>query len=155
MNYSQVFRINSPTIIHEIIEGEAVIINMEMGHYYSIDQTGAGIWELVDKRASTAEVIESITQCYDGNPKTIQRSVLDFLAELQRENLIVPVSKETDDQNFSGNVITPTERPPFTQPELHKYTDMQDLLLLDPIHEVDEAGWPNPKAELSSKNKLN
>ena len=41
MSYSQVFRINSPTIIHEIIEGEAVIINMEMGHYYSIDQTGA------------------------------------------------------------------------------------------------------------------
>jgi len=51
MSYSQVFRINSPTIIHEIIEGEAVIINMEMGHYYSVDQTGAGIWKLVDKRA--------------------------------------------------------------------------------------------------------
>ena len=143
MSYSQVFRINSPTIIHEIIEGEAVIINMEMGHYYSIDQTGAGIWELVDKRASTAEIVESITQCYAGNPKTIQSSVLDFVAELQRENLIVPTSKETDDQNFSGNVITPAERPPFTQPELHKYTDMQDLLLLDPIHEVDESGWPN------------
>ena len=143
MNYSQVFRINSPTIIHEIIEGEAVIINMEMGHYYSIDQTGAGIWELVDKRASADEIIQSFTQYYAGNPKTIQRSVLDFLAELQRENLIVPATKETDDQNSSGNVITPAERPPFTPPELHKYIDMQDLLLLDPIHEVDESGWPN------------
>ena len=143
MSESQVFRINSPTIIHEIIEGEAVIINMEMGHYYSIDQTGARIWELVDKRASTAEIIESITQCYAGNQKTIQSSVLDFLAKLQRENLIVPASKETDDQAFSGNVLTPAERPPFIQPELHKYTDMQDLLLLDPIHEVDETGWPN------------
>jgi hypothetical protein len=28
-------------------------------------------------------------------------------------------------------------------PVLNKYTDMQDLLLLDPIHEVDERGWPN------------
>ena len=149
MNYSQVFRINSPTIIHEIIEGEAVIINMEMGHYYSIDQTGAGIWELVDKRASTTEIVESITQCYAGNPKTIQSSVLDFVAELQRENLIVPASKETDDLNFSGNVITPTERPPFIQPELHKYTDMQDLLLLDPIHEVDETGWPNVGSDIN------
>jgi hypothetical protein len=34
----------------------------------------------------------------------------------------------------------------FTQPVLEVYTDMQDLLLLDPIHEVDEeAGWPSPK----------
>jgi len=149
MSYSQVFRINSPTIIHEIIEGEAVIINMEMGHYYSIDQTGARIWELVDKRASADEIIQSFTKYYAGDPKTIQRSVLDFLAELQRENLIVPASKETDDQNFSGNVITPTERPPFNQPELHKYTDMQDLLLLDPIHEVDESGWPNVGSDIN------
>lgn len=149
MNYSRVFRINNPTIIHEIIEGEAVIINMEMGHYYSIDQTGAGIWELVDKRASSDEIIESITQCYAGDPKTIQSSVLDFLAELQREKLIVPASKETDEQTYSGNVITPADRPPFTQPELHKYTDMQDLLLLDPIHEVDESGWPNVGSDIN------
>ena len=69
MNYSQVFRINSPTIIHEIIEGEAVIINMEMGHYYSIDQTGAGIWELVDKGASTAEVIDPLPNAMLVTPK--------------------------------------------------------------------------------------
>jgi hypothetical protein len=30
---------------------------------------------------------------------------------------------------------------------LNKYTDMQDLLLLDPIHEVDAAGWPSTKVE--------
>ena|SRR6476660_8869681 len=30
----------------------------------------------------------------------------------------------------------------FVTPELHKYTDMQELLLVDPIHEVAEEGWP-------------
>lgn len=148
MSYPQVFRINSPTIIHEVIEGEAVIINMEMGHYYSIDLTGAGIWELVDKRVSTDAIVESITQGYAGDPKTIQSSVLDFLTELQRENLIVSTSEETDEQTYSGNVDTPAERPPFTPPELHKYIDMQDLLLLDPIHEVDESGWPNVGSDI-------
>lgn len=30
---------------------------------------------------------------------------------------------------------------------LEKFTDMEDLLLLDPIHEVDvAAGWPTTKA---------
>lgn len=26
---------------------------------------------------------------------------------------------------------------------LRAYADMEDLLLLDPIHEVHETGWPN------------
>ena len=34
------------------------------------------------------------------------------------------------------------ELPNFERPKLGKYTDMQDLLLADPIHEVDEQGWP-------------
>jgi hypothetical protein len=36
---------------------------------------------------------------------------------------------------------------PFEMPKLSKYTDMEDLLALDPIHEVDEMGWPNAKLE--------
>jgi len=37
------------------------------------------------------------------------------------------------------------DRPPFVKPILQKYTDMADLLLLDPIHEVDAGqGWPHP-----------
>jgi hypothetical protein len=35
----------------------------------------------------------------------------------------------------------------FSRPILTKYTDMKELLLLDPIHEVDETGWPNPKVK--------
>ena len=28
---------------------------------------------------------------------------------------------------------------------LHRYTDMADFMLVDPIHEVEETGWPNQK----------
>ncbi len=30
----------------------------------------------------------------------------------------------------------------FEAPKLEKFTDMQDLVLLDPVHEVDDVGWP-------------
>jgi hypothetical protein len=33
----------------------------------------------------------------------------------------------------------------FTRPVLTKFTDMQDLLLLDPIHDVNSSGWPAKK----------
>lgn len=45
------------------------------------------------------------------------------------------------------------ERPPFVRPILQKYTDMADLLLLDPIHEVDEQGWPHPRARMGEPGK--
>ena len=30
----------------------------------------------------------------------------------------------------------------YESPQLEQYSDMSELLLLDPIHEVDEQGWP-------------
>ena len=31
----------------------------------------------------------------------------------------------------------------YQAPSLEKYSDLQDLLLIDPIHEADESGWPS------------
>jgi hypothetical protein len=45
-------------------------------------------------------------------------------------------------------MLTPEGRAvnaPFTPPALTKFTDMQDLLLLDPIHDVGSGGWPAKK----------
>ena len=39
------------------------------------------------------------------------------------------------------------EKTQFEFPIIEKFTDMQELLLLDPIHEVDEKGWPHQAAE--------
>jgi hypothetical protein len=34
-------------------------------------------------------------------------------------------------------------RIPFQAPALEKHSDMQDLILLDPVHEVGPRGWPH------------
>jgi hypothetical protein len=40
----------------------------------------------------------------------------------------------------------PPGRVPFTPPVLGVYTDMQEFMLVDPVHQVDEAaGWPHVK----------
>ena len=38
------------------------------------------------------------------------------------------------------------EKAAFEAPRLERYNDMKDYFLLDPIHEVDTAGWPRPAA---------
>jgi hypothetical protein len=138
------YRINTPRVVHQTIDGETIIIDFNNGAYFSADGVGAVIWEQVAQNASVNDIVHALTQCYAGDHANIEREVERFLIELQRESLIVPldgapsaprVAPAIADQNL-------TARPAFQAPSLLKYTDMQDLLLLDPIHEVDEQGWP-------------
>ena len=38
--------INAPDVVHEVIDGEAIMINMTTGSYYSLDGVGAAVWEI-------------------------------------------------------------------------------------------------------------
>jgi hypothetical protein len=143
---NQRFRVNTPTVTHETIDGEAVIINLDSGNYYSLVEVGSFIWGLVEKGASASDVQNVVLQTYQGNTQDIDRGVTELLAQLQQENLIVPV--EGTGEAFDLTQAVPSsnghEKPAFTTPMLHTYSDMQELLLLDPIHDVDDAGWPKP-----------
>lgn len=139
------FRVNSPNVIHEIIDGEAVLVNLESGSYYSIDSVGAVVWDYVEKGLSTSQIVEAIAGQYDGEQADIAQGVQQLFVQLQEEQLIVPI--EGPPSNGHTPIINAPAngqgKPQFETPVLHKYTDMEDLLLLDPIHDVDESGWPN------------
>jgi hypothetical protein len=145
---NQRFRVNTPTVTHETIDGEAVIINLDSGNYYSLVDVGSFIWGLLDKGASASEVQSLILQTYQGNATDVDRGIQELLGQLQQENLIVPVdgtgAVDLDLEVLSHNGH---EKPSFNLPLLHKYSDMQELLLLDPIHDVDDAGWPKPNPD--------
>ena len=147
---NQRFKVNTPTVTHEIIDGEAVIINLDTGNYYSLVDVGSFIWGLVEKGASASDVQNVILQTYQGDEQDIDRGVQELLTQLQQENLIVPVDGAAGALDLSQ--IAPSnnnhEKPSFNPPSLHKYSDMQELLLLDPIHDVDDAGWPKPVPDL-------
>ena len=141
---NQRFRINTPTVTHETIDGEAVIINLDSGNYYSLVDAGSLIWALVDRGASASEVQNLLQQNYHGNAGDIDRGVQELLAQLQQENLIVPVDAAAADLAGVLPSSNGHEKPSFSAPSLNKFSDMQELLLLDPIHDVDETGWPKP-----------
>lgn len=141
------FQINTSQVAHEIIEAEVVIIHLKSGTYYSLQNVGASIWSLIESGANVTEIIEQITHQFDGNRSDIENAVNQLISELQEENLIEPASSEDSARKPADETVTEihstTDKPPFETPVLEKYEDMQDLLLLDPIHEVDETGWPH------------
>ncbi len=133
------FRVNSPSVIGEIIDGEAIIVNLDSGAYYSLRDTAGAIWGLIEKGADVDQIIRQFDAKVQNATTEIPKSIRAFLAELQTENLIVP-----SPDPISVLEIDTTEKLLFQPPVLEKFTDMADLLLLDPIHEVDEmGGWPH------------
>ena len=136
------FQVNSPSVIHEIIDGEAVLVNLETGSYYSIDNVGAVIWEHIENGLSISQIIETVAGRYKGDQSEIDQGIQQLFTQLQKEQLIVPI-EVPQNGHFSSIAINAQDKVPFEAPVLHKYTDMEDLLLLDPIHDVDESGWPN------------
>lgn len=148
MKLAQKYRVNSPKVVHETIDGEVVVVNLDKGDYYSFLATGADIWESLIQGKPTDRVLEDILDRYEGEPGQIQTSIQEFLDKLQHEELIVPDASDASSDPSSSAAIAnsvPQQKQLFEIPTLQKYTDMEELLALDPIHEVDEMGWPNVK----------
>lgn len=137
------YQVNSPNVIHEIIDGEAVLVNMENGSYYSIDSVGAVVWDYIERGLSSSQIVEAISEQYAGERADITTGIEQLIDDLQSEQLIVAGRPTNSNNHPVTKANTAATKPKFVAPILNKYTDMEDLLLLDPIHDVDESGWPN------------
>jgi len=141
-------RVANANVHSKVFDDEVVVIDMVSGVYYSLRGTAVDMWTMVEAGASPAEIGAALGARYDASGETLARAADDFLGELAGLGLIV---SDAAAQRATAAAATPAARMPFAAPQLERFTDMQDLLLLDPIHEVGEAGWPHaaPAAEKS------
>jgi len=139
---SNVYRLKAPSVVARVIDGEAILIAFESGTYFSARGSGAAIVEGVLASTPISRIIGAFTPT-DSFPRAeITRHVLLFMQQLCEEGLVVPDAQAEDaaedGQEPRGLVFDP--------PTLEKYRDLEDLLVLDPIHDVDAMGWPEAKA---------
>jgi hypothetical protein len=136
--------------MHETIEGEVILINLDTGTYYSLRDTGAAIWQGVEHGADEAEIAAEIGNAYEGEADEIRAATRGLLEVLESEQLISPSEGEPPAEEFRAVLLPGEERATFRAPVLEKHTDMQDLILIDPVHQVDARGWPH-RAEHASQ----
>jgi coenzyme PQQ synthesis protein D (PqqD) len=145
MTMNDVFRANSPRVIFENIDGELILVHMEKGAYYTTDEVGASVWELIESRCTFAEIVETLAAQFDAAQDEIEVATTAFLRRLQEEDLIACDGPAGDRAPVRRPL--PIAKRPFRAPDLLAYQDMQDMLALDPIHDVEATGWPMPRPD--------
>lgn len=135
-----------PSTVHERFGDETVILNLDSGSYFSAQGTGSEIWKLVSDGASEAAILQHMRAEYAGNGDEIARATAKFLDQLVAESLVEPDNVvDGNGKQAPATAGAPSKSKAFSSPLLQKYTDMEEMLLLDPIHEVDEHGWPSAR----------
>ena len=141
------YRVRSPGVVSEIIDGEAVIMNLKSGNYFSTDRAGALIWDWIGQGRDRASIMAGLSAAYDADKSTIEDTTSRFIDELITQELIEVADKPGATPPASSDAPRGGRKKSFAAPALNTYSDMKDLLLLDPIHDVDEVGWPTPKTQ--------
>lgn len=140
------FKLNSPDVACESFDDEVVIVNLQSGHYFSTRGTGAFVWQRLISGGTAAEIQTAMALAYEVDPAQVEESVRAFVAVLVERRLIVPAGPDHVPAAGPARDPAPTaSKLAFSPPSLETYSDMQDILLLDPIHEVDDTGWPHPR----------
>ena len=141
----QSYRVNEPDVIHQVFDREVVIVDLRNGSYYSLSESGGAAWLAFGTNGALVDdVARLLTTLYTVPPDVAARDLQAFVAELTTRDLIIacPSGHGAVD---AANVTKPTAT--YSPPELRSYNDLQELFLLDPVHEVDAAaGWPNAAA---------
>jgi hypothetical protein len=136
---------NVPNITSERFDDEVVVVNFETGKYHSIRGDGVAVWQWLEAATSLEEVLDRAARSFDGEREVMEAAIRSFVDELVRERLAVPAAQVQAPAHASD--LSSSDRRTFKTPALTTFSDMQELLWLDPIHEVDESGWPSVRNE--------
>jgi hypothetical protein len=123
--------VNTSAVVHDLVDGEVVIINLETGAYYGLDGPGVELWQALDAGTSVDRLVDIVLARGGGDEGPIRSSVSRILVMLEGEGLIV---REGSNGNVPADGANGADLVDFN---LSKYTDLTDLLLLDPVHDPD------------------
>jgi hypothetical protein len=132
-----VLEIAAPQCAAQDFEGEIIALNLSTGTYCSLRELGAALW----RDLAAGHPVEALAALASGSLGSPQ-PVLDFAAQAVAQGLMRPAADAAAPvigPQLAGALADGQKNLVF---EVHE--DMKTLILLDPVHEVDETrGWPN------------
>ena len=135
------FKINNGPVVFENYNNEVVAVNLDSGAYYSLVGASSQLWNLIFTNHSVEQISTYFIATLEGDSELIKSALYAILTQLEEAGLIIE-NLSTEPSPAISATESAIEKTSFNGFDMMVYTDMQDLLLLDPIHDVDDSGWP-------------
>jgi hypothetical protein len=144
--------INSPAVIAESIDGEVIVMNLPQGIYYSLTGSAALAWSPLVNGASVADVVNEIAWQHGADPALVARDCAVFVQSLLAESIVrvapgdaapgalaFPPTAAGAPRAAVADGVGSSDYKPFG---FERFDDMRAMLVIDPVHEVGDFGWP-------------
>jgi hypothetical protein len=74
--------------VWRIVEGEALIVDLTTGGFFSLDRVGTEVWTALQNGWELPQIVETIAVKYGVDEQMVHRDVADLLEDLSREGLV-------------------------------------------------------------------
>jgi hypothetical protein len=82
----------NPDVVHRRVDDEVVLVHLRTNRIYSLNPTGARLWELLSEGYDRRRIKKHLAEEYDVDDAQLEREVDDLFSELLAEELIVRAS---------------------------------------------------------------
>jgi Coenzyme PQQ synthesis protein D (PqqD) len=127
-------------VIHERLDDEVIVIDLEHGMHYALVGTAANIWTSFTGGATVDAVAATLAPVYGASLDEVRADVSGFASQLEAAGLLVTSPTV---QRDTARVAVHEPPAHWEEPVLEANSDMANLVISDPARVVDEAGWPH------------
>src|SRR5947208_12139019 len=78
----------SPSVLTAEVDGEIVMMSIEQGRYFGLDDIGSDIWRRIEPPCSFAELIDRLVADYDADRATIAADVQTLLGRMVEQDVV-------------------------------------------------------------------
>ena len=80
---------HSPNATFQIVAEEAILIHLNTGVYYSLNDVGTSFWNLLDGQRTVGDCAEAIAKEYAAPREVVLSDLLELAGELKKEDLVL------------------------------------------------------------------
>ena len=77
------------TVLATELEEEGVLLNLETGEYFGLDDVGLGMWKVLGVSSTVEGARAALLEQYDVTEEVLSRDLGAFVAELAERKLVV------------------------------------------------------------------
>jgi hypothetical protein len=77
-----------PDVVFKELSGEAVLLDLDTGVYFGLDETSTRLWQLLAAHGQLQQVYDRMLAEFDVEPERLETDLIAFVADLAQRRLV-------------------------------------------------------------------